>query len=186
MEKQTNTFICPWWCCFVFDNGIRAWYQNPVKIMTPLVKPGFKVLDAGPGRGYCTFPLASLVQPEGIVYALDIQKKMLAILGERAAQKGYANVIPHLYDGKSFGIRQQFDFVNLFWMFHEVSDKDFFLKELKGVCKAGCRVLFAEPYLHVSKKMFNTSLQLFLDNGFRIAGTVRIKISRAVLFEAVF
>jgi ubiquinone/menaquinone biosynthesis C-methylase UbiE len=84
-------------------------------------------LDAGPGRGYCTFPLALLVQPEGIVYALDIQKKMLTILGERVVQKGYSNVIPHLYDGKKFGIRQQFDFVNLFWMFHEVSDKDSFL-----------------------------------------------------------
>jgi ubiquinone/menaquinone biosynthesis C-methylase UbiE len=183
MKKQKRTLICPWWFCFTFDNFIRQWYQNPLKIMTPLVKPGFTVLDIGPGRGYCTFPLASLVQPGGLVVALDIQKKMLAILKKRAVRKGYSNVIAHLYDGKKFGIEQQFDFVNLFWMFHEVGDKDCFLGELKDVCKAGCRVLLAEPYVHVGKKMFNKSVQLFLDKGFRIAHTPRIRISRAALFE---
>jgi ubiquinone/menaquinone biosynthesis C-methylase UbiE len=108
MEKQKDT-PCPWWFCFVFDNFIREWLQNPVKIMTPLVKPGFKVLDIGPGRGYCAFPLASLVQPGGLVVALDIQKKMLAILTQRAERKGCSNVTAHLYDGKNFGIEQRFD-----------------------------------------------------------------------------
>jgi ubiquinone/menaquinone biosynthesis C-methylase UbiE len=162
---------------------MRGWYQNPLKIMSPLVKPDSKVLDIGPGRGYFTFPLASLVRPQGLVFALDIQEKMLDILKTRAKQKGYSNVIAHLYDGKNFDIQQRFDFVNLFWMFHEVRNKDSFLKELKRVCNAGCRILLAEPYVHVSKKMFNASIRLFLDNGFRIADTVRISISRVVLFE---
>ncbi|MDR1625940.1 MAG: class I SAM-dependent methyltransferase [Spirochaetia bacterium] len=183
MKKQKRTPICPWWFCFAFDNFIREWYQKPVKIMTPLVKPGFKVLDVGPGRGYCTFPLASLVQPDGLVVALDIQKKMLDILKKRAVRNGCSNVIAHLYDGKKFGIEQRFDFVNLFWMFHEVGDKDSFLSELQGVCKAGCRVLLAEPYVHVGKKMFDKSVRLFLDNGFRIVDTPRIRISRAAVFE---
>jgi ubiquinone/menaquinone biosynthesis C-methylase UbiE len=183
LSQGQTTHTCPWWLCFVFDNGIRGWYQNPVKIMRPLVKPGFKVLDIGPGRGYFTFPLASLVWPQGFVFALDIQKKMLDILQKRAVRNGCPNVIAHLYDGKKFGIQEQFDFVNLFWMFHEVGDKDSFLRELKEVCKAGCRVLLAEPYVHVGKKMFNKSLQLFLDKGFRTVNTVRIPISRAVLLE---
>ena len=184
MEKQAKTYVCPWWLCFSFDNFTRPWYQNPNKIMAPFVKSGFKVLDVGSGRGYYTLPLASLVQPEGFVYALDIQKEMLDILKKIAERKGYSNIITHLYDGKNFCIQERFDFVNLFWMFHEVEDKDSFLKELKGVCKAGCKVLFVEPYVHVNKKMFNESLRLFLDYGFRSVDTVKINISRAVLLES--
>jgi ubiquinone/menaquinone biosynthesis C-methylase UbiE len=183
VEKQEKTFVCPWWLCFSFDNFTRAWYQNPFKIMTPLVKSGFKVLDVGPGRGYFTLPIASLVQPDGLVFALDIQEKMLDILKGNAEQKGYSNIITHLYDGNYFKIQEKFDFVNIFWMFHEINNKNSFLNELRMVCKSGCRVLFVEPYVHVSKKMFNKSVQLFLDNGFRTINTVKINISRAVIFE---
>jgi ubiquinone/menaquinone biosynthesis C-methylase UbiE len=143
LSQGQKSHTCPWWLCFVFDNFMRGWYQNPLKIMSPLVKPDSKVLDIGPGRGYFTFPLASLVRPRGLVFALDIQEKMLDILKTKAKQKGYSNVIAHLYDGKNFDIQQRFDFVNLFWMFHEVRDKDSFLKELKRVCNAGCRILLA-------------------------------------------
>jgi ubiquinone/menaquinone biosynthesis C-methylase UbiE len=183
MEKQAKTIICPWWLCFLFDNFTRKWYQDPIKIMTPFIKSGFKILDVGPGRGYYTFPFASLVQPEGFVYALDIQKKMLDILKEIADKKGYSNIIPHFYDGKNICIQEQFDFVNLFWMCHEIRNKDTFLNELKGVCKTGSKILLVEPYVHVSKKMYKKSIQMFLDNGFRTVNTVKINFSRAVLLE---
>ena len=183
MKEQEKTFVCPWWLCFSFDNFTRAWYQNPVKIMTPFVKEGNKVLDVGPGRGFFTFPLASLVKPEGLVYGLDIQKKMLDILKGIADKKNYSNIITHLYDGKNFCIQEKFDFINLFWMFHEVEHKDAFLDELKKVCKSGCRVLFVEPLIHVNKKAFYVSVQLFLDKGFEIIDTIKINVSRAVLFE---
>jgi ubiquinone/menaquinone biosynthesis C-methylase UbiE len=182
MGKQKD-MPCPWWFCWAFDNRIREWIQNPAGIMAPLVKPGFKVLDVGPGRGYCTFPIASLIQPRGFVVALDIQKKMLDILMRRAKQRGYSNVAAHLYDGKKFNIQEQFDFVNLFWMFHEIRDKDSFLQELKGVCGAGCRVLLAEPYVHVSKRGFDNSVRLFLGNGYKKVDLAPIRMSRAALFE---
>ena len=180
-EKVTHT--CPWWFCRVFDNITRTWYQNPQQIMSPYVKSGFKILDAGPGFGYFTRPLASLVLPDGIVFALDIQSKMLEVLKEISENQGHTNIIPHLYDGEKFCIQEQFDFVNMFWMFHEVSNKDNFLKELIKVCKTRCKVLFAEPYIHVSKRMFNKSVQLFQDNGFKIVHEIKINFSRAILFE---
>ncbi|MDR2400664.1 MAG: class I SAM-dependent methyltransferase [Deferribacteraceae bacterium] len=183
MREKTCISACPWWFCPVFDNIIRERFQKPFDFLTPLVKAGFRVLDIGPGRGYCTFPLAALIKPDGIVYALDIQKKMLDILQKRAVKGGYSNVITHLYDGKDFNLQEEFDFVNLFWMFHEIRNKDTFLKELKRVCKAGCSILLTEPYIHVSKKEFGKSVQLFQDNGFNAINMVKIRFSRAVLFE---
>ena len=183
MKEQEKTFVCPSWLCFSFDNFTRRWYQSPIKIIFPLVKEGDSVLDIGPGRGFFTFPLASLVKSEGLVYGLDIQKKMLDIINGIADKRNYSNIITHLYDGKNFCIQEKFDFINLFWMFHEVEYKDTFLEELKKVCKVGCKMLFAEPIIHVNKKAFNKSVQLFLDNGFSIVDTVKINISRAVIFE---
>jgi hypothetical protein len=43
--------------------------------------------------------------------------------------------------------------------------------------------LLAEPYVHVGKKMFDKSVRLFLDKGFRSAPAPRIGLSRAAVFE---
>jgi hypothetical protein len=28
--------VCPWWCCFTFDNPIRRLFHNPVGILSPM------------------------------------------------------------------------------------------------------------------------------------------------------
>ena len=184
-EIKEKTITCPWWFCFTFDNFTRPWYQDPYKVLSGLIIPGYKVLDVGPGRGYFTLPLASMVGEEGIVYALDIQKKMLEILKSKTEKKGHSNVIAHLYDGNKFCLNESFDFVNIFWMFHEIRNKENFLNELKAVCKPGCKILFVEPYVHVAKKAFNKSLQLFTNNGFKVLEIIKINFSRACLLEVI-
>src|SRR5690349_20623078 len=42
-------------------------------------KPGMVVADIGAGSGYFSFPLAQKVGRKGKVYAVDIQKAMLAV-----------------------------------------------------------------------------------------------------------
>lgn len=46
--------------CFTFDNPLRRLVQNPYKILKPYIKPGWTILDVGPGMGYFTIPLATL------------------------------------------------------------------------------------------------------------------------------
>lgn len=173
---------CPWWLCFSFDNALRRIYQDPYRILGMLVRPGESALDVGPGMGYFTLPLAELVGPGGRVCALDIQPEMMDRLRRRIGRSGARNIETRLYDGSRFGLDCKFDFILLFWMFHEVRGKDLFLAELANVCKPGTRILLAEPFFHVTGKDFRSALAMFADNGLKSYETVKIALSRAVVF----
>jgi ubiquinone/menaquinone biosynthesis C-methylase UbiE len=77
--------------------------------------------------------MSRAVTDAGAVVALDIQAGMLEALEAAKQAKGCGNVMPRLYDGTHFGLTERFDFVLMFWMFHEVRDKPTFLKELLAV-----------------------------------------------------
>lgn len=172
---------CPWWLCFTFDNPIRAFIQNPRKIVSRFVSPDSAVLDIGPGKGYFTIPMAEMTRQKGRVVALDIQKEMLNSLAKKAEKKGLRNVETKLYDGERFGIDETFDFALLFWMFHEVRNKENFLKELRNVCKKDAKLLLVEPMFHVSKKGFQEAVRLFSGNGFAITEPAKVGFSRAIV-----
>ncbi|MEO1615279.1 MAG: methyltransferase domain-containing protein [Planctomycetota bacterium] len=60
------------------------------------LKAGMSVCDLGCGNGYWTFPMARDVAPEGVVYAVDIQREMLQKLRQRADRFKISNVRPVL------------------------------------------------------------------------------------------
>lgn len=51
----------------------------------------FVVADIGAGTGYFTFPVAARV-PKGMVFAVDIQPEMLALMEQRKARENVSNV----------------------------------------------------------------------------------------------
>jgi ubiquinone/menaquinone biosynthesis C-methylase UbiE len=173
---------CPWWICFTFDNPIRTWIQDPEKLIAGFVKPGDAVLDIGPGQGYFTLPMAKRTAENGKVVALDIQAKMLELLKKRALEAKCTNIATQLYDGTHFGLEEKFAFILMFWMFHEVRNKDGFLKELKAVSTSKTRILLVEPIVHVAKKDFEATVDLFMRNGFETRTTGRVRLSRAIEF----
>ena len=174
---------CPWWLCPVFDNPLRALFQNPAKILSPYVQPGHAVLDVGPGMGYFSFPLSDLVGPAGKVCGLDIQEQMLARLQKKVSAKKRGNIELKLYDGGAFGFEARFDFVLLFWMFHEVRNKESFVREIGGVLGKSSKILIVEPWIHVMKKAFEEIPLHFERIGMKPAGYPKVAFSRAVLLE---
>jgi len=174
---------CPWWLCFTFDNPVRGLLQNPYKILSSYVKSGDAILDIGPGMGYFTFPLSQITGAEGRVIALDIQDGMLKRLEKKVVKKNIKNIHIKLYDGISFDLKEKFDFILLFWMYHEVRNKPVFIEELKSVLKPEGKMLIAEPGIHVSGKKFNDSIKLLTDTGFIIVEEPRIALSRAVVIQ---
>ena len=56
------------------------------------LKPGDIVADIGSGSGSFTVPFAKAVAPNGIVYAVDIDKDMLSYVADRAQKAGVTNV----------------------------------------------------------------------------------------------
>ena len=74
----------------------RALEERPDLLLGALtIAPDASVADIGAGTGYFTFRLAERV-PQGHVFAVDIQREMLAIVEARADRDGVRNVEPVL------------------------------------------------------------------------------------------
>ena len=56
------------------------------------LKPGDIVADIGSGSGSFSIPMAKAIAPNGILYAVDIDQKMLDYVAERGKKEGVANL----------------------------------------------------------------------------------------------
>ena len=56
------------------------------------LKPGDIVADIGSGSGVFSIPMAKAIAPNGILYAVDIDQKMLDFVAERAKKEGVTNL----------------------------------------------------------------------------------------------
>jgi ubiquinone/menaquinone biosynthesis C-methylase UbiE len=158
--------------------------QNPQRILKPYIKPGWTVLDVGPGIGYFTIPLAKLVGDSGQVIAADLQKKMLEGIGRRALRAGVQERIRlHQSTPDSLDISESVDFCLAFWMVHEVPDRARFLAEIAQRLKPQGLFLLVEPRFHVSARNFNETRQFAGNVGLSVSAQPRIFLSYAVLLK---
>ncbi|MBI3933369.1 MAG: methyltransferase domain-containing protein, partial [Acidobacteria bacterium] len=56
------------------------------------LKPGDIVADIGSGSGTYSIPMAKAIAPNGILYAVDIDQKMLDYVAEKAKKEGVTNI----------------------------------------------------------------------------------------------
>jgi len=56
------------------------------------LKPGNIVADIGSGSGTYSIPMAKAIAPNGILYAVDIDQKMLDYVAEKAKKEGVTNL----------------------------------------------------------------------------------------------
>ena len=175
---------CPWWFLFTFDNPLRKIYQDPLKILSPYINVGDKVVDLGCGMGYFSIPLANLVGEDGKVIAVDLQSKMLAGLRRRAKKTDLLSRIQtHQASQDRIGLSDTADFVLAFWMVHEVHESRSFLAQIHSILKNNGRLLIVEPYIHVSRERFGQIQAEVIDAGFSIVGSPRIGFSRTIFVE---
>jgi 2-polyprenyl-3-methyl-5-hydroxy-6-metoxy-1,4-benzoquinol methylase len=177
--------VCPWWCCFTFDNFLRKLFHNPEKILRPYILKGSTVLDIGPGMGYFSIPLARMVGETGKVIAADVQPEMLRALWMRAKKAGVEHqMITHLCKTDSLGLNTQVDFVLAFWMVHEVPNPFLFFKEIRSLLQFSAKLLLSEPILHVNQAMFEKTVKTAESCGLTLMEKPKISLSRSALFMA--
>lgn len=109
------------------------------------LKPGMAVADVGAGSGYYTELLARTVGPSGKVYATDIQPGMIALLRQRIARAKLTNVEPVLSTESDTRLpAASLDFILLVDVYHEFSNPQEMLRQLRAALKPGGRLVLLE------------------------------------------
>ena len=162
--------VCPVWVGYLLASPLRRMFQNPVKMLTPYIKPEMTVLDVGSAMGFFSLPAARLVGSGGKVVCVDMQKKMLDVLARRSRKAGLQNVIvPHKCTQESLYIddwKGQIDFAFAIALVHEVPDKENLFREIWLSLKPSARFLIAEPKGHVTEKQMKETLGFAEKAGF--------------------
>ena len=105
---------------------------------------------------------------------------------EQVNKTGISNIIAHQCAKDSLRIEQWHDMVDyaiVFWMLHEVPDADRLIRELHTALSANGKLLFVEPFVHVSAQNFRQSLAMIEKSGFTLIDEPKIAISRAALLQ---
>ncbi len=163
---------CPWWIGYFLASPIRRFHHNPNEILRPFVTEGMTVYEPGPGMGFFTLELARLVGRQGRVFAVDVQPRMLQVLGRKAKRAGLAERIElRTVEPGDLGLRdlaERVDFVLAFAMVHELPDAARFFSGSFAALKTGGRMLFSEPAGHVGQEEFEKSVELAWNAGFHV------------------
>jgi ubiquinone/menaquinone biosynthesis C-methylase UbiE len=110
------------------------------------LKNGSVVADVGCHEGYMTFKLASVVDSNGKVYAVDIDQAKLEKINKRAKEKNISNIqtIKGDFDNPKLPLNQ-LDAVIILDTYHEMKDHNKILQHIKKALKTGGRLVICEP-----------------------------------------
>jgi len=184
MNTNKQKQICPTWGAGGLDNSFRRLFHNPQKILKPFIKKGMTVLDIGCGPGFFSTEIAKMLNGSGKVIAADVQKGMLDKVRKKIIGTTLEQTIElHKSNFESIGITEQVDFVLVFWMFHEVRKQQKFVEELSSILKPNGLIFIVEPKIHVSKKEFNTMVDLIKEYRFTIVETPKVFFSKTIVLS---
>lgn len=124
----------------------RGREERPDLLMPELnLKAGMTVADIGAGTGYYSRLMAKAVGPTGMVYAVDVQPQMVAMLKEVAAKPGFANIKPVLSSVNDVKLQpQSIDLAIMVDVYHELEFPHEVMTTILKSLKPEGRVVFVE------------------------------------------
>jgi len=137
LPPTTNSYIQ-----HLEDPGRAAW-QKPDEVVQVLnLKSGQIVADIGAGSGYFTVPFAHRVGPAGKVYAVDIDREMLAYIEQRAQQESLQNIQTVLADPHNPKLAPaSVDLIFICATLHHITDRAKYYPLLAQALRPGGRVV---------------------------------------------
>lgn len=130
----------PW-----LDRPERDTEERPDLVLKALaLKPGDIVADLGCGTGYFSWRMAQAVGPRGVVYGVDIQPEMIALLAENMKERGVSNVTGVVSTVDDPKLPQPVDLAIMVDVYHECSRPAEFIAAVCRSLKPGGRVVFIE------------------------------------------
>ena len=141
------------------------------------IQPGQTIGDLGCGNGFYTLKLAELTGEQGRVLAVDIQQEMLHFLAERAEAAGITNIEPILATTVDPRLPEgELDLVLLVDVYHELSNPEEVLREIRNSLKPKGRMVLVEfrledrnvPIKLLHKMSKAQILKELVPNGFKL------------------
>jgi ubiquinone/menaquinone biosynthesis C-methylase UbiE len=184
--NDRNNRVCPVERAGSFDSRIRRWLQNPQKILRPYIQEGMTVLDVGCGPGLFTIDMAQMVGKSGRVIASDLQEGMLQKVRDKIKGTELEERITlHKCEENKIGVSEHVDFVLLFYMVHEVPNKEELFDEIGTILSPNGQVLMVEPPFHVSKAAFKETIRKARNVGFTDVKGPNVFFSKTVILKKV-
>jgi len=144
------------------------------------IKPKDVIADIGAGSGYHVFKMAPLAK-EGLVYAVDIQPEMLAVINQQKAKKGVENVNMILGGEKSPNLPENsIDKVLMVDVYHEFNYPYEMLLSIKSSLKNNGKIYLIEyraedpliPIKPIHKMTEKQAVKEFEIAGFRLVENI--------------
>ena len=155
----------------------------PERILTDIgLKPGQTLVDIGAGTGFFSIPAAAIVGPSGCVYSLDISRDMLTDLKTAARRQKAKNIRPILAGETEPNLPAGADFYFLANVFHELEDREKYLRRISERASSSSRVVVIDYYKKPSQHgppfreriPLKAAKALFEKLGFRIERSFRV------------
>lgn len=142
------------------------------------------VLDMGCGPGFFSIDMAKMVGKNGRVIATDLQNEMLQKLRKKIQGTDLEErVILHTCQEDKIGVSEHVDFALLFYMVHEVSNKEEFFEEIGTILKPNGQILMVEPLFHVSKSAFLKTIRTARNAGLKPEAGPKVMLSKTVILK---
>jgi ubiquinone/menaquinone biosynthesis C-methylase UbiE len=120
--------------------------ERPDLLISELdLKPGMTVADIGAGTGYHSSRMAQIVDKSGKVFAVDIQREMLALLDKSMKSQNISNVVPVLGSEKDPKLPSaSLDLIIMVDVYHELEYPAEMLRAMVTALKPKGRIAFVE------------------------------------------
>ena len=146
------------------------------------VRPGAIVADIGAGSGLLSGPLALATGTKGVLYAVDIDKGLLAHIARRATDQKITNIRTVLGEFTDPKLPEKVDLAFMNDVLHHIADRGAYLRNLASYLKPGGRIAIVDfipsrsphqgqPELTVSEEQAAAWLT---ESGLRLAKKVMI------------
>jgi ubiquinone/menaquinone biosynthesis C-methylase UbiE len=169
----------------LLDSKIRRLLHNPNKILEPYIHKNITALDIGCGPGVFSIEIAKLLEGTGKVISVDMQDGMLDIIRGKIAGKSIEKTIElHKCTQDSISVKENVDFVLMFYMVHEVPDKERLINEVLPLLNKNGLIMIVEPGL-TSKKEFTWIINYIKGKGFEEYSKLKIALSKGIVLKKI-
>jgi ubiquinone/menaquinone biosynthesis C-methylase UbiE len=124
----------------------RASIELPEQLLDALdITPGMTIADVGAGIGYFSWRLSKRVGPKGLVYATDIQKRMIALLNYELKKRKIDNVRTILGTASDPNLpRDSIDIALLVDVYHEFKYPETMVSKLRQALRNDGKLVLVE------------------------------------------